>query len=286
MVKANYMENEFTRADIAALLSEVAAEYTAKGGPPLSVVIHGGASAVLRHDFRKTTHDIDYALPEQSPLFADCVASVGQRHGFFPRWMHPMPQFSETPRYRENLRRHVEPLAGFLTGTDGTVSFSAQDDAWLLVHSFYFFRRYKRDAENILGILQEERTRGRFLSMEELRRTIREVYGGDVRCSWEGEALLPALGPDADLSSLLALHKRRTEYYKGLYGFLYGFLRLKCSGSGDDAEKIVLWESVSWQTETDIRNTLAEYGVSLSPQITGHIARQLFAPEYISLRPD
>ena len=140
--KANHMENKFTRADIAALLSEVAAEYTAKGGPPVSVVIHGGASATLRHDFRKTTHDIDYALLEPSSLFADCVASVGQRHALFPRWMHPMPQFSEMPRYRENFRRHVEPLTGFLTGTDGTVSFSAQDDAWLIVHSLYFFRRY------------------------------------------------------------------------------------------------------------------------------------------------
>ena len=278
------MENRFTRSDIVALLSEVASEYTAKGGPPVSVVIYGGASVTLRHDFRKTTHDIDYALLEPSSLFEDCVASVGQRHDLFPRWMHSMPQISETPRYRENFRRHVEPLTGLFTGTDSTVSFYAQDDAWLLVHSFYFFRRYKRDAENILGILQEERPRGRFLSVEELRRTIQEVYGEDTRCSWEGEALLAALGPDADLSSLLALHKRRMEYYKGLYEFLYGFLRLKCSKSRDDAEKIVLWESVSWRTEADIRDSLAEHGVSLSPRITGHFARQLFSPVYIPMQ--
>lgn len=40
------------------------------------------------------------------------------------------------------------PLTGFLTGTGGTVSFSAHDDARLIVYSLYFFRRYKRDAEN------------------------------------------------------------------------------------------------------------------------------------------
>lgn len=49
-----------------AYLSEVAAEYTKRGGAPLAVVVYGSASAVLRHEFRGTTHDIDYSIPEPS----------------------------------------------------------------------------------------------------------------------------------------------------------------------------------------------------------------------------
>ena len=278
-------EQGFRREEIVALLSEVAAEYAARGGSPIPVVVYGSASVVLRHEFRRTTNDIDYMLPVPSPLFEDCVAAVGRRHDFFPRWMHLPPPPWKEPRHRENLRRHVAPLPDFPEGAGEKVSFLAQDDEWLLARSLCCLRRYKRDAENILGILREERPRGKFQTSEALRQTIREVYGEDADCGWEGQALLSGLGPDADLAALLPYHRERATFYRNLYRCLILLLRVKGRKAGIDTGKLALWESLAWQTEADIRASLSDYGISLPEAILAHIARQMFAPEHLPMLP-
>ena len=64
-------EYRFAREDIVTLLCEVTSQYARRNGPPLDVLIYGGAAVTLRHEFRPAAHDIDYALREPSPLFED-----------------------------------------------------------------------------------------------------------------------------------------------------------------------------------------------------------------------
>ena len=77
-------EYRFTREDIVTLLCEAASQYARRNGPPLDVLIYGGAAVTLRHEFRTAAHDIDYALREPSPLFEDCVEDVGKGTGCLP----------------------------------------------------------------------------------------------------------------------------------------------------------------------------------------------------------
>ena len=165
------------------------------------------------------------------------------------------------------------------------VSFLAQDDEWLLARSLCCLRRYKRDAENILGILQEERPRGKFLTAEALRQIIREVYGEDADCGWEGQALLSGLGPDADIAALLPYHRERAAFYGNVYRWLDPLLRVKGRKAGIDTGKLAIWESLAWQTEADIRASFSEYGISFPAAIIAHIVRQMFAPEHLPMLP-
>ena len=165
----------------------------------------------------------------------------------------------------------------------GVVAWFLQDDEWLLAASLCYLRRYNRDAGNIIGILMEERPRGRFLSADDLRRTVWEVYGGDMKWGWEGEALLALLGPEADLRELFAFHRRRTEeYYKDFYRFFSEFVRAKCADARI-AARIWAFESLAWRKKEDILRTFAAHGMSLSPKIASHFARHLFETEYASM---
>ena len=58
-------EYRFAREDIVTLLCEVTSQYARRNGPPLDVLIYGGAAVTLRHKFRTAANDIDYALLEQ-----------------------------------------------------------------------------------------------------------------------------------------------------------------------------------------------------------------------------
>lgn len=280
-------EYELMREDILALLSEVAAVYTESGGSQLTVVIYGGASTVLRHDFRKTAHDIDYTFrepvnPASAKLFAECVTAVGNRHRFPPKWMHGMPYLWEEPCYQKNLRRHTELLTGWPARKAGAVTFLIQDDEWFLAESLCYFRRQKRDAENILGFLQEERARGRFLTRENIRQFVLNVYDGKKQCSWEGEALLRLLGPETDLASLRNWHQRRAAYYRKLYGYLDWVIFPRCSRNYD-ACRICRYECMAWETKADMLRTFEVYDVSVPDPITTHLARHFFDSKYTAM---
>ena len=185
---AENRENHFTREDITTLLGEVAAEYTVRNGSPLKVLIYGGAAATLRHKFRTSTHDIDYALLEESPLFEDCVEIVGKKYGMFPRWMHRLVEFTSTPHFSENFYRHSDAL--HLNAESGNLSFLVQDSDWQLARKLCWFRRKKKsDGLDIVGILQE---RGGD-AQKQVSRIVREVFGEDVAFNTDGTMLLVAL---------------------------------------------------------------------------------------------
>ena len=173
----------FTRDAISALLAEVASAYDKRGGSPLTVLIYGGAALTLRHDFRSGAHDIDYALLEKSPLFAECVDTVGQQHGFFPRWMHPLKFFKTIPHFSENCRRHTHKLPC----NSSNVTFLVQDDDWQLANRLCWFRRYRKtDGEDLLELLRMRKED----AVQSAPKIVQEIFGGKVGCSSDGMMIL------------------------------------------------------------------------------------------------
>ena len=124
------------------MLCEVTSQYARRNGPPLDVLIYGGAAVTLRHKFRTAANDIDYALLEPSPLFEDCVEDVGKRYRLLPFWMHGLERFASAPRFRENFYRHADVLR--LNAESGNLSFLVQDSDWQLANKLCWFRRYRK----------------------------------------------------------------------------------------------------------------------------------------------
>ena len=272
MQKTENREYKFTREDITALLCEVAAQYARRNGPPLKVLIYGGAAVTLRHKFRTATHDIDYALWEPSPLFEDCVAAVGEKYSLFPRWMHSLEQFTSAPRFRENFCRHADALR--LDAEPGNLSFLVQDSDWQLAHKLCWFRRdRKNDGRDIVGIL-----RGRDGdAAKQVSKSVQDVFGEDATFDTDGTMLLDALEQGINLDELAVRLDRRALYYEKVYSYLFPLLSLKDDSA---AQKICWGESLFWRTEEDILTSLARYGVHLPSIIVNHTARVMFKPEF------
>ena len=269
---AENRENQFTREDITTLLGEVAAEYTVRNGSPLKVLIYGGAAATLRHKFRTSTHDIDHALLEESPLFEDCVEIVGKKYGMFPRWMHRLERFTSAPCFRENFYRHSDALH---PGTESdNLSFLVQDSDWQLANKLYWFRRdRKNDGLDIVGILQE---RGGD-AQKQVSRIVQDMFDESSVCCSDGTILLAALERGENLDELAARLDKRASYYEKVYDILFSVLSLKDVSA---ACKICWEESLFWQTKEDVQTSLARHGINLAPIIVNHIARIMFKPEF------
>ncbi|MBQ9571898.1 MAG: hypothetical protein IJR22_00720 [Acidaminococcaceae bacterium] len=267
-------ENQFAREDIVTLLCEVAAQYARRNGPPLKVLIYGGAAITLQHKFRTATHDIDYAPWEPSPLFADCVEDVGKRYRLFPKWMHRLEKFTSAPRFRENFYRHAEAL--HLDAESGNLSFLVQDSDWQLANKLCWFRRNrKNDGRDIVGILQG---RGGDAA-KQVSRIVRDVFGEDAACASDGTMLLAALERDINLGELAVRLDGRALYYEKVYSFLFPLLHRK----DDLAAEKICWESRFWRTGEDVQASLARHGVHLPPIIVNHITRVLFDSEFWGL---
>ena len=262
----------FTRETISSLLTEVAAAYDEGGGPPLKVLIYGGAAITLRHDFRAGAHDIDYALLEDSPLFAECVDAVGQRHGFFPRWMHPLNFFKTIPHFLDNCRRHTHKLSC----NSSNVTFLLQDDDWQLANRLCWFRRYRKtDGEDLLELLRMRKGD----TVQSALKIVQEIFGGKVGCSSDAMMILSALKNGADFSDLAERLAARASYYEKIYQVLFPLLRKKDSAAADAIDYM---ESRCWQSEEDFHASLCRHKIDLPPIIANHIARVLFQPEYWS----
>lgn len=268
-------ENIFTREDITALLCEVAAQYARRNGPPLNVLIYGGAAAALRHRFRTAAHDIDYAPWEASSLFADCVDAVGERYGLFPRWMHRLEHFTSSPRYRENFYLHTDALR--LDAESGNLSFLVQDSDWQLARKLCWFRRdRKNDGLDIVGILQERDGD----AAKQVSRIVRDVFGEGAEFSTDGTMLLAALERGVGLGELAARLEKRARYYENVYSYLFLLLSRKDVSA---AREICWMESLFWRTEEDVQTTLSRHRINLPSIIVNHIARVMFKPEFWNL---
>ena len=267
-------EYKFAREDIVTLLCEVAMRYAKRNGPPLNVLIYGGAAVILRHKFRTAAHDIDYALREPSPLFEDCAEDVGKRYRLLPFWMHRLEEFTSAPRFRENFYRHADVFR--LNAASGNLSFWVQDTDWQLANKLCWFRRYrKNDGRDIVGILQGRDGD----AVKQVSQSVGDVFGEEVTLNSDGMMLSDALEQGINLGELAARLDERALYYERVYSWLFPLLSRKDAMA---AEKI-RWESLFWRKKGDVQTTLTRNGIHLSPVIVNHIACVMFKPEFWSL---
>ena len=157
------------------------------------------------------------------------------------------------------------------------LSVLVQDSDWQLANKLCWFRRYrKNDGRDIAGILQERDSD----AAKQISRSVRDVFGGGATFASDGTMLADALEQGINPGELAARLDRRALYYEKVYRWLFPLLRRK----DDQAARKICWaESLFWGTEGDVQNTLARYGICLSPVIVNHIARVMFKPEFWSL---
>ncbi len=265
------LKNKFFADDLRTLLAAVAEEYDKREGEPLTVVIIGGSAAVFQFDFYTTTRDIDYMLEKPSPLFLECVKSVGERLNLQGRWMHEQSVARE--KYAVGLKKVFFSGSTPLPIKSERVSFRVQGRDWYLAIKAKVFRRYRHDATDILGLLIEEKSQGRKITGADIKNFYDGIYGLVRPPHPEVINFLETLDNCPDLEKLRELYLLEEAYQKKIYVRLEFFLLCRFGNTGTIYD--IMHHSRKWISEEDVRKTFEIYGAEFSDKAIKNIARRV-----------
>ena len=168
-------ENTFTKENLDFYLRELAKEYRKLNGTKLKaeIILVGGAAVLANYGFREMTVDID-AIVEASGAMKDAINRVGDRYGLPTGWLNS--DFRKTASYSERLFAHSE----YLYTRSNVLEIRTIRAEYLIAMKLVSGRRYKKDLSDIVGILDEQATQGKPITMEMIDKAMIELYG-----SWD-----------------------------------------------------------------------------------------------------
>ena len=164
---------EFTKENIDLYLKEVAKEYRKLIGKkmPAELILIGGASVLINYGFRNATTDID-ALILAASAMKDAVSHVRDRFGLPVGWLNA--DFMKTAYYTEKIRE----FSVYYRTYANVVTIRTVKAEYLIAMKLRSGRQYKSDLSDVLGILAEHEKTGNPITMEQIRKAVKDLYGG------------------------------------------------------------------------------------------------------------
>lgn len=145
------MSFSISKDSIDHLLFEVAKEYkkiARKYAEPINMIIVGGGSILLLHNFRSISDDIDSIVYGNS-VFDEAIKNVANRNGLPYDWINS--DFVCTSSYSKNLPLVAKTYKKYCN----ILTVSIVDDEYLVAMKLASFRSYKHDKSDIIGILKD-----------------------------------------------------------------------------------------------------------------------------------
>lgn len=167
------LEGTLDRKTLDQLLNELAKDLkrsTPKGQNLYEIVIVGGASIVINHDFRPSTRDVD-AWFLSSEILISSIRQIGKRYGLSERWLNA--DFVQSKSFSKQLREVSVYYKTFQRILEVRVVRGADLIAMKLVAG----RKYKNDLSDIVGILMEYDRQGEWITLEMINESIIKLYG-------------------------------------------------------------------------------------------------------------
>lgn len=164
-----------TKSNIDACLSRLAKEFRKLNGTkvPAEIILIGGAAVLVNYDFRDMTYDIDAIIRATSSM-KDAINRVGDEMGLPNGWLNS--DFTKTRSYSPKLLQYSEYYKTF----GHVLEVRTVTGAYLVAMKLMSGRQYKNDISDVIGILQEEKERGKPLSLEQIKTAVYNLYD-----SWE-----------------------------------------------------------------------------------------------------
>jgi len=164
--------NDFNKENIEIYLNDFAEEYKklTKEKQSLKIVLVGGASVLINHNFRKSTNDIDYSNP-QSSIIDKAVEKTANKYGLFKNWLNN--DFRKTSSYSDK----IDEISVFYKKISDIVEIRTISPEYLIVMKLMAFRDNKHDQSDIAGILMECKENGKPLNIENIKNAAVTLYG-------------------------------------------------------------------------------------------------------------
>ena len=161
----------FTKENLDACLSRLAKEFRKLNGRkmPAEIILIGGAAVLANYGFRDMTYDID-AIIQVSSAMTDAINIVGDEMGLPNGWLNS--DFMRTKSYSPKLLQHSVYYKRF----GYVLEVRTISGEYLVAMKLMSGRQYKNDISDIIGILHEERERGKPLSLESIKKAVCDIY--------------------------------------------------------------------------------------------------------------
>ena len=168
-------DKEITRENLDLYLKELGKEFRKRNGKktPAEIILVGGAAVLLNYGFREMTTDVD-AVIHASSAMQEAIHVVGDKYGLPQGWLNT--DVTRTTSFSYHLMQYAKYYKTF----SNILQVRTISGEYLLAMKLVSGRLYKKDLSDIVGILLEEEKAGRKLTLEDVDRAMKELYG-----SWE-----------------------------------------------------------------------------------------------------
>jgi len=165
----------FTKENLDSCLSKLAKEFRRQNGKMVSaeIILIGGAAVLANYGFRDMTYDID-AIIRTNASMKEAINRVGDELGLPNGWLNS--DFTKTKSYSPKLLQYCSYYKRF----GQVLEVRTISGEYLVAMKLMSGRQYKNDISDIIGILQEEKERGKPLTLDKIRTAVCSLYG-----SWD-----------------------------------------------------------------------------------------------------
>lgn len=187
----------FNKEDINYYLNELAKILSKKigKGRTVEIVIVGGASILINHNFRTSSSDIDYTSEQN--IVKECINEVADKFDLDNGWMNN--DFVRTNSYSYKL---YEFSVYYKTFQHCLIVRTVARE-YLLATKLMSFRLYKNDLSDIISIIQEEKEKGNYITFDIINNAVTNLYGGWNKMPEDSCEFAKRVTLDIDLSPYL-----------------------------------------------------------------------------------
>ena len=199
----------FTKENLDACLSKLAKEFRKLNGTkmPAEIILIGGAAVLANYGFRDMTYDID-AIIRASSSMKDAINKVGDELGLPNGWLNS--DFTKTKSYSPKLLQYSEYYKRF----GYVLEVRTVSGEYLVAMKLMSGRQYKNDISDIVGILQEQKKRGKPLTLEMIKEAVCNLYGSWERLPNESIELIENIMRDEQYESLYEEYRQNEKIAK------------------------------------------------------------------------
>ena len=199
----------FTKENLDACLSKLAKEFRKLNGTkmPAEIILIGGAAVLANYGFRDMTYDID-AIIRASSSMKDAINKVGDELGLPNGWLNS--DFTKTKSYSPKLLQYSEYYKRF----GYVLEVRTVSGEYLVAMKLMSGRQYKNDISDIVGILQEQKYRGKPLTLEMIKEAVGNLYEGWESLPNESIELIENIMRDEQYESLYEEYRQNEKIAK------------------------------------------------------------------------
>ncbi len=140
----------------------------------VEIIVVGGASILLNYNFRDTTVDID-CIDVHDALMNEVVNEVANKYDLPTNWINT--DFKNTSSYSQKLVNY----SSFYKTYYGVLNIRTIKGEYLIAMKIVSARKYKNDYSDIYGIIKWYKDNNIDLSMDQIDKSIDELYSSHNR---------------------------------------------------------------------------------------------------------